>query len=629
MTINNQNRQNSNQNDYISNITETPKDATQDDLLNSEYFTDGLVDYIEHADSPLSISLNGEWGSGKTSIMNTIKNKLCEGDSAKFHGIWVNTWQFSLLDSSPAPQAVVRILQSIVNQILRLKPDYDRRKQISQLISTLATISSGLKSFSAATGEPLFGVGKASFSLAEMASNALNKAFNTNSNQLQTDNAALVKQLSSEIQKLVDEVLTAPKSQDGHYEPYNPCLISKIPNYPCAKILYFIYFCLCNLSTMLVFVAYYLGLMFFNIIFGFVAGTVLSIVNSFSVTKALFDFCCYVVRVGDAICCNKEWSIKDDKRNGFIFFIDDLDRIEPSTALEVIEILASIFSFKKCIFILAIDRDILIKAAKLKLSKSKHDVDDMLCQKYLNRFVHISIPVPTELYNTQLLLRASLLNISFFTQDELNNELLDLLDKVVFYTIGKNPRSIKQLINGLSLVGVFEHHACANNKNDKHVPWQVDTLFREMIFIIQCININYPDLCIALATRPYFKMWDMDFAINCFNDTDKQHTRNLASKYNASCEWEYALFHICKFGYGSKSEFYNIRLVFKIIDSIFREHMLGYTTKQSEQYIYDRVISNIFFYFYRFIGGESKFGGYRKYVIKPSKTRCQNHKNKD
>ena len=204
MTADNQNNQNSNQNDYVSNISETPITEIQDDLLNSKYFTDGLIDYIEHANTPFSISLNGEWGSGKTSIMNAVKKELCDKDNAKFHGIYVNTWQFSLLDSSSAPQAVVRILQSIVNQILRLKPDYERRKQISQLIGALATISSGLKSFSDAAGDPLFGVGKSTFGLIEKASNALNKHFNTNSNQAQTDNAALVKQLSGEIQKLVD-----------------------------------------------------------------------------------------------------------------------------------------------------------------------------------------------------------------------------------------------------------------------------------------------------------------------------------------------------------------------------------------------------------------------------------------
>ena len=75
---NKNNNQSPNQNDYVSNITEIPITAIQDDLLNSKYFTDSLIDYIEHADTPFSISLNGEWGSGKTSIINAVKKELCE-----------------------------------------------------------------------------------------------------------------------------------------------------------------------------------------------------------------------------------------------------------------------------------------------------------------------------------------------------------------------------------------------------------------------------------------------------------------------------------------------------------------------------------------------------------------------
>ena len=170
---------------FISNVVESPKAGEETDLLETEKFVDGVVDFIDHADTPLSIALNGKWGSGKTSIINAIKSKLCDDENAKYHGILINTWQFSLLDSSSAPQAVIRILQSIVNQIVALKPDYERRKQISQLIGALDTISSGLKSVSDTAVDPLFGVGKSTFSLAEKALNALNKCYNkTNQSQM-------------------------------------------------------------------------------------------------------------------------------------------------------------------------------------------------------------------------------------------------------------------------------------------------------------------------------------------------------------------------------------------------------------------------------------------------------------
>ena len=344
----------------------------------------------------------------------------------------------------------------------------------------------------------------------------------------------------------------------------------------------------------------------------------MSIVKSFSITKALFDFCCYLVKIVDAIlCCNEEWPSKSDKKNGFIFFIDDLDRIDPNIALEILEMLASIFSFKKCIFVLAIDNDVLMKAAKLKLSKRGLDVNDIQCKHYLNRFVHVSVTIPEELYDIQPFLRESLINISFFTSDELKNSgLIYLLDKVVCCSIGKNPRFIKQLINNLSLIDLFKRHALGDNEEDKNTPWQVETITKAMIFILQCIKINYPELCVALAARPYFKMWDMEFAFKNFNRRDKENTLNLAKQCNASKEWEYALFHICNFDNYSKLKFYDIKSVFGVIDDIFMNFIYKNNVNQSESELYRKIITNVFFHFYRFSGIESEDGIYQTYHVK-------------
>ena len=605
-TDNQNNNQKQNQNDYVFSVTDVPKDATQEDLLNSEGFTDGLIDYIEHADSPLSISLNGEWGSGKTSTMNTIKSKLCEGDNAKFYGIWVNTWQFSLLDSSSAPQAVIRILQSIVNQIITLKPDYGRREQISQLIGAIAMISSGLKSLSDVAGDPLFGVGKSTFGLAEKASNALSKFFNSKTNQSQPDNAALVKQLRDEIQKLVDEVLTVPnakKTQEEYvqkYIPYNPFAISKISDCFCDKIVTFVYFCICNLFSMIGFVAYRLVLMVVNAVSA-VGGAVWSIIMS------LFSFCYYVIRVGYSICCKKEWPSKNNsKRQGFIFFIDDLDRIKPKTALEIIEMLANIFSFKRCVFIFAVDKNILTKAVKLKLNELDLNSDDMHCNQYLNKFINASANTPGVLYDTKPLLYKSLTNISFFTPEELNDEILGLLDRAVFWSVGKNPRSVKQLINNLTLINSIRRHTW---NRDKDKPWQIKTITKIILFIIECVNLCCPEIIRALIMRPYFKIWNVDFVANDLLIENDQFNLELAYRCNATNDWERAVLYICNCDLESSAKFECAKRLLRIIDNLFDKYISKYhLNKSNEEDVYKKVMLDVFFYFYRISGVKDEHG---------------------
>ena len=44
-----------------------------------------------------------------------------------------------------------------------------------------------------------------------------------------------------------------------------------------------------------------------------------------------------------------------------VFFVDDLDRIPPGDAVEVLESLKNIFDIPHCVFVLAIDYDVVVK----------------------------------------------------------------------------------------------------------------------------------------------------------------------------------------------------------------------------------------------------------------------------
>lgn len=446
-------------------LQKATKSGEEIDLLDIKSYVDGVVDFINHADTPLSIALNGEWGSGKTSIINTIKRKLCDDECAKYHGILINTWQFSLLDSNKSPQAVVRILQSIVNQIMVLHPDYSRREKISQLIGSIATISSGLKSVADFAGDPLFGVSKTTLGFFEKISNKIKRSLGGKIDTSSTDNAALVKQLSKEIEQLVDEILNKSdtiKVRDRcvqKYEPYNPFDFSKLSLWLCDKIIICLYLIFCNFFTMCGFVVYYSLLMISDGLGGICTYSYFSV-------KAMLAFICYIPKIVYTILFDKEWPTNNTK-DGFIFFIDDLDRIDPRMALDIIETLESVFSFKRCIFILAIDKEVLIKSAELKLKEcniinckdNKRQIKEK-CQGYLNRFVHMSIDVPEEYYHINTLLHESLQKISFFSVEELNDDnVINFLNNTSYCFFYKNPRAIKQLINQLSMLDALRRHA--------------------------------------------------------------------------------------------------------------------------------------------------------------------------
>jgi len=124
-----------------SSIIDVPRRHDQDDLFGIKVYQDALIEYVKYADTPITIALQGEWGSGKTSLMNLLKWNLCDTDNAPYFPIWINTWQFSLMKS--ANQAIISILEGIVNQIGALNPNNkwnESRKKIGGIFKKMATV---------------------------------------------------------------------------------------------------------------------------------------------------------------------------------------------------------------------------------------------------------------------------------------------------------------------------------------------------------------------------------------------------------------------------------------------------------------------------------------------------------
>ena len=52
-----------------------------------------------------------------------------------------------------------------------------------------------------------------------------------------------------------------------------------------------------------------------------------------------------------------------------IVFVDDLDRLNPPVAVEILELLKNIFCINDCIFVLAIDYEVVVKGLEPKFGK--------------------------------------------------------------------------------------------------------------------------------------------------------------------------------------------------------------------------------------------------------------------
>lgn len=77
----------------MSSITDKPISLLQEDLLKVEKYSTALSNFIQRSDTPITIRLQGEWGTGKTSLMSLL---LEDFNSQNIACSWVNTWEYSM-----------------------------------------------------------------------------------------------------------------------------------------------------------------------------------------------------------------------------------------------------------------------------------------------------------------------------------------------------------------------------------------------------------------------------------------------------------------------------------------------------------------------------------------------------
>jgi len=308
----------------LTSFQDKPITTLADDELGLEVYTKSLAKFIQSCHAPMTIGLQGNWGTGKTSLM-----KLLQADvtAAGIKSIWVNTWEHSVF--VPASETTPQILLAMAEQLRALKRlDDDTRKE---------------KALDAA--EDLFFVGR----------NALNQF--------------VAKTLGVDISKA--------KAEEQH----------TVKTSPVARIR----------DTM---------------------------------TKL----------ISQVITSDKNQTQK------VVFFIDDLDRIKPSEAVEVIEALKNVFDeIPYCVFVLAIDYEVIKKGLRARYGDEKNAEREF--KSFFDKMIQVPFRMPTGAmdYDTFVKVQINKLGIS-----EADN-YFGGYSKILSSSIGTNPRSLKRFFNTFSL----------------------------------------------------------------------------------------------------------------------------------------------------------------------------------
>ena len=439
-----------------SSIIDVPRKPSQADLFGIQVYQDALTRYIELTDTPMTIALQGEWGSGKTSLMNQLCYALCEKDGAPYYSIWINTWQFSLMKTPQ--QAIISILEAIINQIGQLNPSTHKweesKRKIGGLFKKMATVGT-----------------KVAAGMVGVEGGVVDDIFSTD------EPTSDIAQLKEEIARLIEDALE-----------HNPA------------------------------------------------------------------------------------------KSGFNFYIDDLDRIDPPVAVEILELLKNIFDLERCIFILAIDYDVVIKGLKPKFGELTES-NEREFRSFFDKIIQLPFSMPVASYSVDTFLVEALGNIEFFTKEELaDQQLAETLSDITRLSVGSNPRSLKRLTNTLALISIINEMQSSQGVGDRQT-----VLRKELNFALVCMQIAYPYIYNQLTEEPDFKKWSDRTASRLkLRPLTEEEKESLDSVEEFDEEWEKVLFRMCqKETYLSSRTFSVSGLLNKIAEIISNDDELGSIISQT------------------------------------------------
>lgn len=182
--------------------------------------------------------------------------------------------------------------------------------------------------------------------------------------------------------------------------------------------------------------------------------------------------------------------VKEYENGRIVVFIDDLDRLNPEVAVELLEVIKLFMDVEKCIFVLAIDYEVVVSGVRGKYGQN---VSEEKCRNFFDKIIQLPFRLPVESYSIESLIRNTVSN------EIIKDDDIEALSDFVADVLGSNPRAYKRLANSFFLI---------KNVNDTLQNGQEQQLDNVLIFGSLCIQMCVPkfyQLLVAVTNEKEFK----------------------------------------------------------------------------------------------------------------------------
>ena len=352
--------------------------SAAEDFLGMKDQFDGLAKFIRQCSTPMTVAIQGDWGTGKTTAMNNIRRIIlgksaydlsdttglvqAEIDRRKRINlkeseltIWFNTWQFSVLSDSDRLildllYMIVKMLQERMQAIKACSPDEHSEQQAKEMDSVVQKLAKGVVGF------------------------------------LVTSGKFLVKQ-SDEISGFLETFSDFP-------------LHDEMKKGAAADPL--------------------------------------------AVFQSMQSNASFVVFLKAMLEETIQKLLEITKKDRIYFFIDDLDRLKPQIAVELLECMKNFLDCEGCVFVLAIDQEVIERGLRSKYGEDFDRDYAKRASQFFDKIIQVPFNLPTYSYK-----------LKGYVEELLKNSVIgdepDEFVKIIKAFGETNPRTIKRSFNLLQL----------------------------------------------------------------------------------------------------------------------------------------------------------------------------------
>jgi len=247
-----------------------------------------------------------------------------------------------------------------------------------------------------------------------------------------------------------------------------------------------------------------------------------------------------------------------------VIYVDDLDRIEPKDAVKILELLKNVFDVPNCVFVLAIDYQVVVKGLKEKFGDPEKNEWEF--RAFFDKIIQLPFMMPMSQYDIGNYVLDLLGKIEYI-EDSHDNTIQDEITELVQHSIGGNPRSLKRLINSLTLIDIFSKLSDEDQDEDENLDeTSIESDGDKIILLaLVCLQISYPVFHELLSESPDFTLWKEGKEASKITKRIEEKNPNFEIDFNFAQEnneklfdedWEKVIYRICysKPRYFAKSE---------------------------------------------------------------------------